>query len=92
MKDTKMIANKAEYAEYKDFMTRVCRIANSEIDDLVKTLDVTKDQAIGLYQIVLIDRMIASVANTISNNDGASNASAGKMDLASGKKEKKSST
>mgnify|MGYP003142196542 CR=1 FL=1 len=87
-----MIANKEEYTEYKDFMTRVCRIANSEIDDLVKTLDVTKDQAVGLYQIVMIDRMTSAIAAAISNDDGASNASAGKMDSASGKKEKKSST
>ena len=88
-----MITDKQkEYTEYKSFITRICRLANSEINDLVKTLDVTKDQAIGLYQIVLIDRMIASVADAISNNDGASNVSAGKKDSASGKKEKKSST
>ena len=87
-----MITNKEEYTEYKDFMTRVCRMANSEIDDLVKTLDVTKDQAVGLYQIVMLDRMTSAVAAAISNNDGTSNVSAGKVDLASGKKEKKSST
>ena len=87
-----MTSNKEEYAEYKNFMTRVCRMANSEIDDLVKTLDITKDQAVGLYQIVMIDRMTSAIAAAISNDDGASNASAGKMDSASGKKEKKSST
>ena len=87
-----MTSNKEEYTEYKDFMTRVCRMANSEIDDLVKTLDITKDQAVGLYQIVMLDRMTSAVAAAISNDDGASNASAGRVDSASGKKEKKSST
>ena len=62
-------------------------MANSEIDDLVKTLDITKDQAVGLYQIVMLDRMTSAVAAAISNDDGASNASAGRVDSASGKKE-----
>lgn len=75
-----------DYKEYKEFMARVCTAAHKETDDLAKQLDVTKDQAIGLYVITMLDKLTA----TISSNTGVSDTSTSNSDSASGKQAKES--
>lgn len=58
-----------DYKEYKEFMSRVCTVAHEETEDLKKKLNVTKDQAIGLYIITMIDKLTSTLAMTSSNGN-----------------------
>jgi hypothetical protein len=53
-----------DYKEYKEFMARVCTVAHEETNDIKKQLDITKDQAIGLYIITMIDKLTSTLAMT----------------------------
>ena len=79
-----------DYKEYKEFMSRVCTVAHEETNDLKKQLDITKDQAIGLYLITMIDKLTSTLAATLSNGNGVSDTPASSSDSASGKQAKKS--
>tara|TARA_R100001594_G_scaffold86530_1_gene120957 strand:- start:270 stop:500 length:231 start_codon:yes stop_codon:yes gene_type:complete len=58
-----------DYKEYKEFMARVCTVAHEETNDLKKKLDITKDQAIGLYIITMIDKLTSTLAMTSSDGN-----------------------
>ena len=58
-----------DYKEYKEFMARVCTVAHEETNDLKKKLDITKDQAIGLYIITMIDKLTSTLAMTSSDSN-----------------------
>ena len=71
-------------------MSRVCSVAHEETDDLKKKLDITKDQAIGLYIITMLDKLTSTLATTLSNGNGVSDTSASSTGSASGKQAKES--
>ena len=76
-----------EYEEFNEIMAIVCTAAHEETDELSKALDVSKSEAIGLYIIVMLDKLSSAVFPT---NDATSDVAASSTDLASGKNEKKS--
>ena len=81
------MSREKEYEEYKQFMAKVCTAAHDETDELSKSLDVSKSEAIGLYIIVMLDKLSSAIFPT---NDATSDVAASNTDLASGKTEKKS--